>query len=209
MIKPAKHGRDHLAGGEDPVPFGAEWIVATPSGGGDITVTTTMEMPYADFGVYTNSPATFGWDPDDPAGILIRRTGFYLCGVTINTYSSYISTPKIIYQSAQPLSSGPGLFGNELGDGAFCIGNGMGASGISQAPGPGGEGKSRIAHYAHIIFGETGGPGSLDGDPWRHAVVLQHLGSNWVVGNIPSRTSIVRVGNYDWEDVVNNNVVGF
>lgn len=203
MIKPAKHGRDHLAGGEDPVPFGAEWIVASPDGLGDITVSTTMELPHSKWEVFTNSPATFGWNEADSPGLLIRRTGLYVCISNVTVYSGYIGVPRSIYQSAQPLSSGPNLFGNELGDGGAIIGgSGQNGAGLNEVSGAG-PSKSRLTHSVFQIFGETGGVGSLLANPWRVVTVLQHQGSNWIISShFATRMYIVRLGNYEFEDTV-------
>ena len=172
-------------GGTDPLRVSLPMAHLTKSGAGDQTLTTTAEITWNPNASVTNSPETFRLDPADPAGLLVYEPGYYLCMAVLRTTSFYISAPRTVYQSAQPLSSGAGIFGNELGfPNGFSLGTGQGPSGIGTAPGPSSAGKSEIAHICVTNMGDKD-------DPSRYVVVGQHTGTDWAASSGQGCVAIV------------------
>lgn len=184
MVLPI-HGPDHAKGGPDPVPFDLSWCYGYKNTLQSVTATAELQFD----SVFTNDDEVFRWDDTDPAGILIIKPGYYLFHAVVRFSFTYSAVSKTIYQQAQPLSSGPGLFGNELGETLFSLGTGQGETGIGQAPGPSSAHKSELAHLAIANAGDAA-------DPSRYVVALQHNGTDYEAPGLPAVSWIVRLGAY-------------
>lgn len=182
---PVYHGWTHrrkAQGGVDPLPLDLSMCMGSNLSVSQV-ITTTDELEFQS--VVTNDSEIFRWDPDDPSGILIYKPGYYLFHSVVRFGSSDAAISKTIYQQAQPLSSGPDVFGNELGETFFSLGTGQSSAGIGQAPGPSTENKTELAHLAIAFVGNATNPS-------RFTVTCVHnSGADYTIGNLPSVSMIV------------------
>ena len=105
MARVVKHASTHRfrwLGGTDPVDFMLPFALAGNSEGNSITADTEIPL-----GVSTNDPDTFRWDSDDPAGVLIIRSGLYVANAFVKTPSSNQTVPRGLHILRAPLSAGP------------------------------------------------------------------------------------------------------
>lgn len=189
MPGPQYHARTHLPGGTDPLPINLPMVFASSFGAGNQTVTTTAELKFAEV-PQTNDQTTFAFDPADPYGVVIMKTGWYAFYAVVNVTSSYLSVPRSIYISCQPVGSGTGVFGNGLGEGAFFLGTGQGTVGDAGADATNSKGTLNYQAITSVYVPPVPDPPDNYG---RATVVLQHSGSDYVVGNIASTLTIVRL----------------
>lgn len=192
MTRPAFHAVTHRLkdfGGTDSLIPSLPTFRGINIGAGNQSVTTDDQLILEDSEVYTNCRDIFRFDSTDPKGVLIYRGGIYMFGAKVAYTSGSIAVSRSMYQACQPVGSGPSAaFGNELLENGFVMGTGQGASGFTEAPGPGGTGKAVLYHYA---VGRLTEPD--ESNPWRYCVVLIHNGVNYDVGNLGSGVMIVRL----------------
>lgn len=186
VVKHAWTHRPKSQGGTDPMPINLSVCQASNLSVSQ-SITTTDELDFQS--VKTNDRDTFRWDPDDPSGILIYTPGYYLFHSVVRFDFTNAAIAKHIYQSAQPLSSGPDVFGNELGETFFSLGTGQSSAGIGEAPGPSSEAKVELAHLAMAFAGNATNPS-------RFTVVCVHeTGADYDVSSSPSVSMIVKLSN--------------
>ena len=111
MIKPAKHGRDHLFGGEDPVDWEVPWCQAYRTSS-QLIDSSAEEIVFTDF--YTNAPQYFTLDTSNSSGILIGADGMYQTMGKTEVGSGDAATVRQTYVQAQPQAVYP-TFGSEYG----------------------------------------------------------------------------------------------
>ena len=184
-MKPAKHGRDHKRGGEDPVPFDLPYIIVS-NGGTNQTVTGNTELLFTAV-VASNDATVFEWNSTDPSGVLIHETGLYIFFADVSVLAGSVAIPRSVVNGLALNSSGPlASLGSEAGEGIFAFGTGQGASGVSEVDTIA---KSRLLHTA--IVPVTSG-GIIEVNPFRAVVNLMHPAGDYTVGNIASALTIVR-----------------
>jgi len=182
---PTLHARTHrpkAQGGTDPIDTDAKFIAGRFNTTQVVTTTAELEWDFA----FTNAPEIFKWDSADPAGLLVLEQGLFMFHAAVS-YSAGLTTTRAMYQSLQPLSSGAGVFGSELGDGQGVIGTG--GQGVADNISP--RTAARLSHYV-TMYQLIPTPG----DPGRHTVVLQHDGSDYTVGNLGAAAYIVRLAGH-------------
>lgn len=83
-MKPSKHGRDHLPGGEDPIPGFHAWAFARLTTPQEISLGSTEALGFDDF--WTNAPTLFSTVPNGAAGdtqIECAQFGVYIATLTV------------------------------------------------------------------------------------------------------------------------------
>lgn len=178
------HGPDHTLGGPDPFRPELPTVVATNADASTQTVSATAELTFST--VKTNDGDCFGWDPDDPKGVVILLSGFYAFFATVNVSGSDIGVARTVYNACQPLASGPlAGVGTELGAGNFFLGTGQGSASIAAV--------TTIAKstLSHIAIADV----QVPADDWmRAAVILEFVSSSYTLSSTPSGLTIMRVG---------------
>lgn len=150
------------------------------------TVTADTEVTWAT--VETSDPTVFAKDPDTASGICILKAGVYAFFAAVRVLSGSIGVPRSIYNSVQPLSSGP-VFGSELGQNEFAAGAGQRQSSLGEVDATNTISKSVLNHLAVVPLHGF----SFETNPPRHAVVAMHLGTSWTIGNLASAVWIVQL----------------
>ena len=165
--KPAKHGRDHKKGGEDPVPFELEWAYVQA---GAQLIDASAEYIVWDTPLWTNAPHVFSLATGND-GILTHEVGMYETAAFITTGA--ITTARDMYVQAQPLSSYP-TFGTEFGMTVYALDTSLL--------------DTTIARQNHHAYGVLGG----DPDPTKVVLVARNLGSSWSTSS--SGLVIIKIG---------------
>lgn len=184
----AIHGRDHRLGGADPAPFELPWCYATNEA---VTQAVTADAEVLFSVCKTNDRRTFRWDPDDAEGILVYRRGLYRVWAQVVVESADIAVAREIYVTAELLSSGP-LFGvgHAYGETHFHLGPGQNESSVSVVTASNTISKTVLNYVAmnRIV--------SVDPtDPFRFAVILDHLGTDFdLSSSLDSTLTVERVG---------------
>lgn len=194
VVKHAWTHREKWLGGTDPIPINLPYAFVS-NGAISQTITTTTEVIWQPNEGGTNRPELFAWDPADPAGLLIRRTGLYFLGATLYYQSADSAVARGMYIAYNALSAGPmASIGTAIGDGGFAVGDGQGAAGIATVTGGAGSiSKSRLAYFGITSVGaDQFGPN----DPARVVVFAVHQGTNYEIENLRSMLIAVRLSDF-------------
>lgn len=187
----AIHGPDHSLGGPDP--FRAELpFIYGHNDGATQSVTDDEELQFSTSTghVITNDIDTFAFDPDDPGGLVIVRSGIYRFWAAAFYSSSDLADAREMYVTCQLLANGPlaGL-GAAVGDGGlFELGPGQNQSSVSLVTATNTIAKSALAYIAQAQITAT------EDDPMRAAVILQHnTGVDYMLSTLRSSLLVERV----------------
>lgn len=160
------HAKSHKLGGSDPLQIEVPEIFGSVL---SQSVTADEELTFTS--VTTNDRTTFAWDPTDPAGLLLKRTGFYLAFAWANYSAPDSTTIRSISVRGAPVSDGP--FATEFAQ-WFLPGGGLTTSPMSvTATSEGKTNLSEISIGSFLVVDPV--------DPIRVAVVLDHTGTNYTV----------------------------
>jgi hypothetical protein len=189
------HGNDHELGGPDPFRPSVPFCYGSDGGTGQ-TVTADTELVFDTSKVKTNDEDTYRFDDSDPAGLLIIRNGIYRMWASVGFVVGSIGAAKEMYATAQLLSGGPlfGLgspFGSSTSARLAELGPNQGSSSLSVvSSGTGGIAKSQL-YYMGIapVFASLAAP-------IRAAVILDHQGTNYTLGNFASVLFIERISGF-------------
>lgn len=162
-----KHATTHRSrglGGTDPVPPDLPYMSGFCS---SQTFTDNGEVEWES--VFTNDPDTFLYDPDDPAGLLLRRGGLYRYMAKLRVASGEISVERGMSIQSGSYSSGP-----------------IGGSAIVDAGNSWWSGHTSVTADAWTVAvmmweDAINGNGffSTPWDPARIALVIDHRGTNF------------------------------
>ncbi len=178
------HAGEHRLGSNDPLDVALPYIQGRRTT--SATITADTELDYGSTGVVTNDRKTFAWDPDDSPGLLIKRAGLYIAMVAVRVSSGiYASVERSILIKHGPLSSGP-FPGGDFGSLDFYLGDGQGDSSLSQVTATS-DSKSVLNAIGMQAFDPVDPT-----DPYRVAVLLNHQGTNFALGDCSFR--IFRIG---------------
>lgn len=184
-MKPAKHGRDHCRGGEDPIPCGQAWVEALRTSASQV-VTATTELIFDQ--VRTNARSVFG-RASDTAGILIKEPGLYATYAAVRIGAGDIAVARAIYTTVQPNANGPlwGI-GSEFAETSFSVGLGQAQAGLGEVTAASTISKSVLNHVGIQRLIEF-----TEANPMRAAVILQRNTANWTVQGLNSSLVIVQI----------------